>query len=155
MVTFYDPLTEELQRSHLRLNDELVFSPQKYGDEIFVHVEIPSTSRFFRIGYAEYVFISQFDGKTTSATALAVTAQSQGADAINEKKGREVIDWLLENGLAGFEGSEAGIDAAKAEKNQMSLLGMLNPFWLKLPFGCPDKLFACLLYTSPSPRDRG
>ena len=51
MVTFHDPLTEELQRSHLRLNDELIFSPQKYGDEIYVHVEVPSTSRFFRIGF--------------------------------------------------------------------------------------------------------
>ena len=133
MVTFYDPLTEELQRSHLRLNDELIFNPQKYGDKVFVHVEVPSTSRFFRIGYAEYVFISQLNGQTSSATALAVTAQSQGSDAINEQKGREIIDWLLENGLAGFVGEKAGIDAGSADKNKASLLSKLNPFWLKLP----------------------
>ena len=142
MVTAYDPLTEELQRSHLRLNDELIFSPQKYGDKTFVHVEVPSTSRFFRIGYAEYVFISQFDGQTTSATALAVTAQSQGSDAINEQKGREVIDWLLENGLAGFVGEKSGIDATAADKNKASLLSKLNPFWLKLPLGNPDKFLS-------------
>ena len=141
MVT-YDPLTEELQRSCLRLNDELIFSPQKYGNETFVHVEIPSTSRFFRIGYVEYVFLSQFDGNTTSATALAVTAQSQGADAINEQKGREVIDWLLENGLAGFVREDAGIDASHAKKNKASLLSMLNPFWLKLPLGNPGKFLS-------------
>ena len=142
MVTFYDPLTEELQRSHLRLNDELIFCPQKYGDKTFVHVEVPSTSRFFRIGYAEYVFISQLDGNTTSATALAVTAQSQGSDAINEQKGREIIDWLLENGLAGFDGQKAGIDAGSADKNKASLLSKLNPFWLKLSLGNPDKFFS-------------
>ena len=142
MVTFYDPLTEELQRSHLRLNDELIFSPQKYGDKTFVHVEVPSTSRFFRIGYAEYVFISQFDGHTSSATALAVTAQSQGADAINQQKSREIIDWLLENGLAGFVGEKAGIDATNADKNKASLLSKINPFWLKLPLGNPDKFFS-------------
>ena len=142
MVTSYDPLTEELQRSHLRLNDELIFCPQKYGDKTFVHVEVPSTSRFFRIGYAEYVFISQFDGHTTSATALAVTAQSQGSDAINQQKSREIIDWLLENGLAGFVGEKAGIDAGNADKNKASLLSKINPFWLKLPLGNPDNLFA-------------
>jgi len=142
MVTVYDPLTEELQRSHLRLNDELIFCPQKYGDKTFVHVEVPSTSRFFRIGYAEYVFISQFDGQTNSATALAVTAQSQGADAINEQKSREIIDWLLENGLAGFASEQAGIDASNADKNKASLLGKLNPFWLKIPLGNPSKHLA-------------
>ena len=142
MVTYYDPLTEELQRSHLRLNDELIFCPQKYGDKTFVHVEVPSTSRFFRIGYAEYVFISQFDGQTSSATALAVTAQSQGSDAINEQKSREIIDWLLENGLAGFVGEKAGIDATTADKNKASLLSKLNPFWLKLSFGNPDRFFS-------------
>ena len=142
MVTVYDSLTEELQRSHLRLNDELIFSPQKYGDKTFVHIEVPSTSRFFRIGYAEYVFISQFDGRTTSATALAVTAQSQGSDAIDQDKSREIIDWLLQNGLAGLVGEKAGIDAGSADKNKASLLSMLNPFWLKLPLGNPDKVFS-------------
>ena len=141
MVAFHDPLTEELQRSQLRLSDELIFSPQKYGDETFVHIEIPSTSRFFRIGYAEYVFISQLDGKTSNAAALAITAQSQGADAINEQKSAELVDWLLENGLAGFVGNDTRVDAASVEKNKASLLSKLNPFWIKLPLGNPDKFF--------------
>ena len=140
MVTFHDPLTEELQRSHLRLNDELIFSPQKYGDEIYVHVEVPSTSRFFRIGFPEYVFISQLDGNTSSATALAVTAQSQGTEALDEGKASEVVDWLLQNGLAGFEGSYSGIDASEQQKSQTSLLSKLNPFWIKVPLGNPARL---------------
>jgi putative peptide zinc metalloprotease protein len=140
MVTFHDPLTEELQRSHLRLNDELIFSPQKYGDDVFVHVEVPSASRFFRIGFAEYVFISQLDGTTSSASALAVTAQSQGPDALNEDKAREVIDWLLQNGLAGFEGNYSGIDANEKQAAQNNWLTKLNPFWIKLPLGNPNRL---------------
>ena len=78
MVAVHDRLTEELQRSCLRLNDELVFRPQKYGDDTFIHIEIPSAARFFRVGFAEYAFLSQLDGKTSFAAALAVVAQSQG-----------------------------------------------------------------------------
>ena len=78
MVAVHDRLTEELQRSCLRLNNELIFKPQKYGSEDFVHIEVPSTARFFRVGFAEYVFLSQLNGTTSFAAALAVTAQSQG-----------------------------------------------------------------------------
>lgn len=145
MVTVHDRLTEELQRSCLRLNDELIFRPQKYGQETFFHIEIPSTGRFFRVGFTEYAFLSQFNGNTTFAAALAVVAQSQSADALSEQRAREIVSWLLENGLAGFVGEESGIDAKKVQENKTSMLGKLNPFWLKFPFGDPDRLFASSL----------
>lgn len=145
MVTVHDRLTEELQRSCLRLNDELIFRPQKYGQDTFIHIEIPSAARFFRVGFAEYAFLSQFNGNTTFAAALAVVAQSQGADALSEQQAREIVSWLLENGLAGFAGEESGIDAKKVQENKTNLLSKLNPFWLKFPFGNPDQLFASAL----------
>ena len=145
MVTVHDRLTEELQRSCLRLNDELIFRPQKYGDDTFIHIEIPSAARFFRVGFAEYAFLSQLDGKTSFAAALAVVAQSQGADALSEQQAREVVSWLFENGMAGFSGEESGIDATKVQEKKTNLMSKLNPFWLKLPFGNPDQLFATAL----------
>ena len=145
MVAVHDRLTEELQRSCLRLNNELIFKPQKYGSEDFVHIEVPSTARFFRVGFAEYVFLSQLNGTTSFAAALAVMAQSQGADALSEEQAREVVSWLLENGLAGFADSDSGVDAEKSQEQQASWLSKINPFWLKLPFGNPDKLFAAAL----------
>ena len=145
MVTVHDRLTEELQRSCLRLNDELIFRPQKYGDDTFIHIEIPSAARFFRVGFAEYAFLSQLDGKTSFAAALAVVAQSQGADALSEQQAREVVNWLFENGMAGFSGEQSGIDANKVQEKKTSLMSKFNPFWLKLPFGNPDQLFATAL----------
>jgi putative peptide zinc metalloprotease protein len=137
MVAKYDRLTNEMQRSCIRLNDELIFSPQKYGEDNYFHIEIPSTSKFFRIGYNEYVFVSLLDGSTSFATALAVTAQTLGANSLNEQQATEVTNWLLENGMASFADSEAVVDAKEIEKQKVSFLQKLNPFWMKLPLGNP------------------
>ena len=141
MVASYDRLTDELQRSCIRLNDELVFTPQKYGPEHYFHIEIPSTSKFFRVGYNEYVFISLLDGKTTFAHALAVAAQRLGTEALSEDEAKKVLSWLLENGLAAFADKKDSIETTQAEKAKTTLLQKANPFWIKLPFGNPDSLF--------------
>lgn len=141
MVASYDRLTDELQRSCMRLNDELVFTPQKYGSEHYIHIEIPSTSKFFRVGYNEYVFISLFDGQTTFAHALAVASQKLGTEALSEEDAKKVLSWLLENGLAAFADKKDSIETTQAERTKTTLLQKVNPFWIKLPFGNPDSIF--------------
>lgn len=144
MVGSYDRLTDELQRSCIRLNDELVFSPQKYGPDDYFHIEIPSTSKFFRVGYEEYVFISLLDGKTSFAHALAVTAQHLGTNALSEEDAKKTITWLLENGLAAFASKKDLIELDGSERKKASLLQKVNPFWIKIPFGNPDQYFRVL-----------
>ena len=141
MVAAYDRLTDELQRSCLRLNHELVFSPQQYGDDNYFHIEVPSTSKFFRVGYSEYVFISLLDGSTTFAHALAVSAQQLGTDALSEEQAKQTLSWLLENGLATFADKKAAIEQSESGKAETAWLQKLNPFWIKIPLGNPDHLF--------------
>ena len=141
MVVSYDRLTDELQRSCIRLNDELVFTPQKYGADDYFHIEIPSQSKFFRVGYNEYVFISLLDGRTTFAHALAVTAQQLGTDALSEDDARKTVTWLLENGLAAFADKRDSIETKGCENSKPTILQKANPFWIKIPFGNPDRLF--------------
>ena len=140
MVIAYDRLTDELQRSCVRLTDELIFSPQRYGDETFFHIEIPSSSAFFRIGYVEYVFVSQLDGNTTLATALAVTAQSQGANSLNEQQATQIVSWLLENGMANFADADISVDAKQLKQQKTTWIQQFNPFWIKIPLGNPSQL---------------
>ena len=137
MVNHSDRLTREFKRSRIKLNEELIFSPQTYQDELFYHIEIPSTSKFFRIGYAEYVFISLLDGATSFAHALAVTAQKLGPKALTEKQATQTTHWLLENGLAHDVEQPWSQDEAKAASESTSLLQKLNPFWIKIPLGRP------------------
>ena len=144
MVTRYDRLTDELQRSCIRLNDELIFSPQRYGSEDYFHIEVPSTSKFFRIGYNEYVFISLLDGTTSFAHALAVTAQQLGTTALSEEDAKRTVTWMMENGLAAFSEKTDAIVVAGSQNTNSSLLQKANPFWIKIPFGNPNQLLQSL-----------
>ena len=144
MVTGYDRLTNELKRTCIRLNDELIFSPQEYKNEVFYHIELPAVSKFFRIGYSEYVFISLFDGQTTFAHALAVTAQQLGNDALTEQQAIKTVHWLIESGLASDADGSAMLDAKEQENDQAAIWKNLNPFWLKLPLSRSNHIFEWL-----------
>ena len=134
----YDRLSSELKRCRVQLKDELVFAPQSFGDVTYYHIEIPSSSKFFKIGYAEYIFISLLDGETSFAHALAISSQSLGSDALSEQQATEVLFWLLENGLAVT--TDASVAPQTEDEKKQGIWKNLNPFWMKIPLGKPDRL---------------
>jgi putative peptide zinc metalloprotease protein len=134
----YDRLSNALKRCRVQLKDELIFVPQSFGDVTYYHIEIPSTSKFFKIGYAEYVFISLLDGETSFSHALAISSQSLGADAISQHQATQVLFWLLENGLAVT--TDSSVAPSTGDEVQQGIWQRINPFWMKLPLGKPDKL---------------
>ena len=133
----YDRLSNELKRCFVQLKDELIFVPQSFGDATYYHIEIPSSSKFFKIGYAEYIFISLLDGETSFAHALAKSSQTLGADAISEQQATQTLFWLLESGLAST--TDAAVAPQSVAESKQSFLQKLNPFWMKIPLGKPDK----------------
>ena len=142
MVVHYDYFTDEIQRARLKIRDELVFSPQRYGDEDFVHIEVPSEGKFFRVSFSEYGFISMLDGNTSLAHALAVSSQNLGTDALSESRADQLTEWLLANNLATMCEDSGSVRSGKSNNgpSQKSLFQKLNPFWMKLPLGSPDRL---------------
>ena len=136
MVT-YDRLSSELKRCRVQLKDELIFVPQKFGESTYYHIEIPSSSKFFKIGYAEYVFISLLDGETSFAHALAISSQTLEAEALSEQQATQTLFWLLDNGLAAA--TDASVGMQSGDESKQPLWQKLNPFWMKLPLGKPDK----------------
>ena len=56
------------------LRSELSFRPQVFGQKTYYVVEDPLNARFFRIGVAEYTFISLLDGHATLGEVLARNA---------------------------------------------------------------------------------
>ena len=134
MVAF-DRLTNDLGQSCLKLNGELVVTPQSYKDGFRFHIEIPSAAKFFRLGFAEYVLVSLFDGRTSFSHAFALASQKLGEDSLSEQQAKQTVYWMIENGIAQFTDDQSAIDPLRAEKKQASLLQKLNPFWLKIPLG--------------------
>ena len=144
----FDEQTRDLRRSCVRLHDGLLFSPQGHDDEVFYHIEHTVASKFYRIGYPQYVFLSLLDGSTTFSTALAVSARKLGDRALTESDATQLVDWLIKNGLgvivddANKRSSHATESTSKQGPPQPPT--WLNPFWTKVPFGSPDALLTRL-----------
>ncbi len=139
-----DISTVELSRTRLRLRDDLMFVPQTYDHETFYHLEVRTTSEYFRIGYPEYVFISMLDGRTSFAEALAITSQQLKEKALNQTQAMSIYSWLLDNGLAAFadaDTSSSGASSAVRTTNKTETLWKkFNPLWQKIPLGRPESL---------------
>ncbi|MDA1018502.1 MAG: efflux RND transporter periplasmic adaptor subunit [Planctomycetota bacterium] len=130
-----DSSTQEFTRSKLKLRDDLIFTAQRNGGDALCHIEDPPRGKFFRIGFAEYTFLSLLDGKTSVAQALTLTARALGPNAFTERESTSICRWLLENKLVD---SAAGpIHQPTAQSN---LTQRLNPFWSKIPLCRPDRV---------------
>ena len=143
-----DESTRDLLQTRVTLRPDLVFRPERSSGGVWYHVECREQRRFFRIGLAEYTFVSLLDGKTTSAEAISLTAREMVQDAFTEEQAVTILVWLLENGLATV--SDAGLARAKPwaaaieQRQQRKTLERLNPLWLKIPLGNPDRIATTL-----------
>ena len=134
--------TIELKRSRLKLRDDLTFVPQKHQGESFYHIE--SQSRYFRVGYAEYVFISLLDGATTFCEALAISAQKLGKSSLSTDQAMQTYLWLIENKLGVLAQTPLQSGFAFNVSETPPTHHRLNPFWIRVPIGSPDRLMSWL-----------
>jgi putative peptide zinc metalloprotease protein len=142
-----DLSTHDISVSPIKLSDELIFTPQAHGIETYYHIEAPSQGRFYRVGYPEYVFISLLDGGRTVVQALTVTARTLGEQALSQSQGMQVANWLIQNKLAQIPGTSSAWSTGVSETdgNSLERFKRLNPFWMKLPLGSPDRILTVLL----------
>ncbi|MEZ6129750.1 MAG: efflux RND transporter periplasmic adaptor subunit [Planctomycetaceae bacterium] len=139
MLSVPDTSTVDLTRTRLTLRVDVTFRPQIYGTETWYHIELPSKSQFFRIGYHEYVFVSLLDGQTTFSEALALTARTLGASALSQEQALSLYEWLLETDIASFsDGVRDPASQHKLKHRTAGILQKLNPFWIRIPLGRPD-----------------
>ncbi len=134
--------TRDLAAVRLKLHDDLIFTPRRFRDKTFYQIEVPSRSKFYRIGFAEYTFISLLDGNTTVAEALDLTADVLGPEGFSEPEAVAICNWLLNTGLARAEHTpqSAPLPAPVHAERRKQFVGRLNPFWIKLPLFNPDRL---------------
>lgn len=92
--------TYQLNSIVLRARDSLEVHVRAEGDKPVFVIEDELTSRFYRIGEAEYTFLSMLDGKTTFASALARTASLLHRESLTEDRAANFCKWLVETGLA-------------------------------------------------------
>lgn len=140
-----DPSTCELSVARLKLADDLIFTPQVHGTEFYCHIESPSRGTFYRVGYPEYFFLSLFDGQTNVVQALTHSARALGAAGLTKEQGVQVATWLLENRLAEFVDQHAANRQNPNPRTTSPNRWRINPFWMKLTLGSPDRLLTFLV----------
>lgn len=151
-----DHRTRDLGTMVLVLRPDLVFTPRYIGGEPSYIVEDRANSKYFNIGIPEYTFVSCFDGKTTVATALSLTAQTIPSGGLSEHDAATVCRWLIENELA-FTVESASTErlAAASKEHARSKRTTWNPLYVKVPFVYPDRWITKLcpwvswLYSKP------
>lgn len=139
-----DSTTFELGQAKLRLKNGLTISLQEGKYENWYLIEDDCTGDCFRVGEAEYAFLSVLDGTTNVVTAIAITASRLGAKAINEKSAIELCRWLVHSGLATTRASEsfAHYEDRSQKERSRQLIERLNPISVRIKFGDPDGILS-------------
>ncbi len=99
-------------------------------------------SRFYRIGNAEYTFISLLDGVRTFADAFGKSCALLKEDALSEMKAASLCRWLVETGIATTPQTSQTVRLLEATERtqQAKWKSRLNLIFLKTPLGNPDRL---------------
>ncbi len=130
-----DATTFDLGQARLRLKDGLKFAIQHSRRGSWYLIEDESRSQFFRVGSAEYTFISQMDGETTMASAMAKTCSLVGGNALDEQEAINLCKWLVDSGLANTRASTSTERLKDQQETRNAQLNVqkLNPISIRIP----------------------
>ena len=133
--------TRELDRTRLKLRDEVIVRPLPGHEGKSYQLEDPVAVKFYRVGRAEYVLISLLDGRTSLAEAVTASSRTLGNLAFTGQEATSICLWLIETGLA--TPTEGSLESASPKPPPLS--SYLNPFWIKVPLLQPERLLDLLL----------
>lgn len=143
-VAGVDHAVREFAHLKPRLRDDLACSVQVFGDRASYIIEDRVRSAFFRVGVAEFRFMSLLDGRVTVEQALASSAASLGRDAISAAEAATIVRWLIDNELAFTSASrdETFLDELADRRRRAKTMQRANLMFVKVPFGNPDRLLS-------------
>jgi len=125
-----------------RLREALRFLFQDFKGETYCVIEDSVSSKFHRIGLAEYGFIRKLDGRYTVAEAHALASAESGADALTEAEAESVLAWLVEQHLVEL-GGDIPLDRLTEVRSKRMNAGLKNVFnllFIRVPIGSPDAM---------------
>lgn len=136
-----DHATFEIAGAKPRLRDGLVFTFREIGGEPGVIIEDELRGRFFRVGMAEYIFLSHLDGRTSIGDALGATALQLKDRALTEDDAASLCQWLIESGVAVIGNESATRHELEHQRlGKSRLTRWINPLMLRMPLFSPERL---------------
>ncbi|MEL6109437.1 MAG: efflux RND transporter periplasmic adaptor subunit [Planctomycetota bacterium] len=125
-----------------QLRSDLRVSVQANDGHVCYVLEDPLGGRFFRLGLAEYSFVSLLDGRRTIAEAMSLTASTQGGEALDQNEALTLSKWLIDQSLATTDQSRSipRLNAARGERLSRDVRERLNPMIQRLALCNPMPL---------------
>ena len=136
-----DYSTKELLHLKPVLRGDIKISHQQQNEIDTYIIEDPARSKFYRVGLAEYRFVSLLNGRYSIGQALTQVARDLGPEALTEHDAAVIVHWLFEMELMLPE-SEVDTDELKEKrqrKHNSVILKRLNLLFIKVPFFNPDQ----------------
>nr|WP_143548331.1 HlyD family efflux transporter periplasmic adaptor subunit [Rhodopirellula sp. SM50] len=124
------------------VREEVRVAVQVYGGRTCYVIEDVLRSKFYRLGLAEYTFVSLLDGQTTIAEAMGQTAEICGSDGLDEREVATLCKWLLECSIITTEQSSSGnrLEEGRVKQQTRRVLGSINPMIQKIPLFNPMRV---------------
>ena len=125
-----------------KLRGDLHVSVQVYGGQACYVIQDGLAGKFYRLGIAEYTFVSLLDGHRTIAEAMGMTAAVCGADGLDQRDVATLCKWLIECSLASTEPSSCPrrMNENRSKQHTRRMLGHVNPIIQKIPLMNPMPL---------------
>jgi putative peptide zinc metalloprotease protein len=103
-------------------------------------IEDTLNSSYYRIGLAEYTFLSLLDGKTNFAAALGKTAAIMKDKTLTEEQAATFCQWLIQSGLAHTQHSRSidRLNEAAERHQQHRARGAFSTISQRIPLGQPN-----------------
>lgn len=138
--------TFELGEIKLALKPGLRFKLRQGRHEQWYLVEDSLRGNFFRIGKAEYLFLTALDGQTTLATAVARVCTTLGASSFSEQEAIRFSNWLVETGLAVTNASASSQRFREKldREHTKALVQRVNPISIRFNLFNPDRILTQL-----------
>ena len=142
----YDHAVRELGNLTLALRDDLKFQSQSFDGQSFILIEDPLSATFYRVGPAEYAFLSLLDGRTTVAEVLSHLANSASAEPLTSHEAAGLCKWLIEAELAST--AESSDPHRRSMVAKKAMCGRFwrnwNPIAMRWPLVNPDPFFTAI-----------
>jgi putative peptide zinc metalloprotease protein len=138
------PTTSKIDCASPTLRRELAFRPQSFGGRSCYVVEDPVNGRFYRIGMAEYTFISLLDGEKSVREILTATLHACPECGFTASDAVAICHWIHRTGLdTDQKDYRIGDNACSVSETRAPgrRSGRLSPLSIQLPLFHPDRFF--------------
>ncbi len=136
--------TCELGQARLRLRNDLKFTLHNDAATQWYLVEDESRCGFYRVGIAEYAFLSLLNGKRTLDEAVAKLSSLSCCDDLSEQRAVALARWVVDSGLAQTATSNAKerIGERRKQEQVRQITQWMNPIAVRFPLFNPDLMLS-------------